>query len=217
MIPSDPHSHKYRDRWLAAVDSTTKHLIQTSHDSGDAEPHYFLHQYHNGWLINQMGHLACFAGGNWMLGGAYLRNPSIMNMGAELVKTCRDTYAKTATGIGPENWRWYPMDTEPVHEPNTEEQWRQARKWGWWATDARYMLRPETVESYFYAYRITGDKMYQAWAWDAFQAYMKATKADHGYAEVQDVTLPAGANNQKDQAESFWGGSWSPPSHCVSD
>lgn len=211
MIPSDPHSLKYRDRWLAAVDSTTKHLIQTSQDAGDAETHYFLHQYRNGWLINEMGHLACFAGGNWMLGGAYLQKPAITKMGAELIKTCRDTYAKTTTGIGPETWSWYPMDAEPVHDPKTEEQWKQAREWGWWVADPKYVLRPETVESYFYAYRITGNKMYQKWAWEAFQAYMKATKAEYGYAEVLDVTLPAGADNQKDQAESFWGGQYPSP------
>ena len=28
-----------------------------------------------------------------------------------------------------------------------------------------YILRPETVESFFYMWRITGDPLYQEWGW----------------------------------------------------
>lgn len=38
------------------------------------------------------------------------------------------------------------------------------------------------------------------------RAFVEASKADFGYAEVQDVTQPAGRDNINDQAESFWGG-----------
>lgn len=38
------------------------------------------------------------------------------------------------------------------------------------------------------------------------RAFMQASEADYGYAEVQDVTQPAGQDNINDQAESFWGG-----------
>jgi mannosyl-oligosaccharide alpha-1,2-mannosidase len=30
---------------------------------------------------------------------------------------------------------------------------------------AYYILRPETVESFFYMWRITGDPQYQEWGW----------------------------------------------------
>jgi mannosyl-oligosaccharide alpha-1,2-mannosidase len=206
MIPSDKHAPKYRDRWLQAVKSTREHLIHTSPPvAGDTETHYWLHQWRNGWLLNEMGHLTCFAGGNWLLGGAYLRDKEIMDMGIELVKACRAVYAATTTGIGPEYWQWYPSDTDGAYSPTHGGQWDQLKQWGWWITDARWMLRPETVESYFYAYRITGDKKFQDWAWEAFVAYEKAAKAEHGYAEVKDVTLRPGEDNIEDKAESFWG------------
>lgn len=206
MIPSDPHSGKYRDRWLQAVKSTREHLIfQGRSVDGDTEAHHWLHQWRNGWLINEMGHLACFTGGNWMLGGAYLADSSIVSMGAELVKACRAVYAATETSIGPEYWQWIPADRDGAYVPQSEGQEQQLQELGWWITDARYMLRPETVESYFYAYRITGDKKYQDWAWEAFVAYVKATKAPFGYAEVRDVTMPPGEDNREDLAESFWG------------
>lgn len=38
------------------------------------------------------------------------------------------------------------------------------------------------------------------------RAFMEASVADYGYAEVQDVTQRAGRDNIHDQAESFWGG-----------
>ena len=163
----------------------------------------FLHQHRNGWLVNEMGHLACFAGGNFMLGGAYLKRSDILELGKELVETCRRTYEATATRIGPEYWRWEPAGH--ISAFTAESEWHQHQQTGWWVVDARWMLRPETVESYFYAYRITGEKKYQSWAWDAYTAYVAASRADHGYAEVQDVTRPPGESNRADKQESFWG------------
>lgn len=37
-------------------------------------------------------------------------------------------------------------------------------------------------------------------------AYIAATKAGHGYAELLDVNKPAGKDNQVDKSESFWSG-----------
>lgn len=33
------------------------------------------------------------------------------------------------------------------------------------ASPAYNILRPETVESFFYMWRVTGDPMYQEWGW----------------------------------------------------
>jgi mannosyl-oligosaccharide alpha-1,2-mannosidase len=175
--------------------------------SGHSYPNapLFLHQHRNGWLLNEMGHLACFAGGNLMLGGRHLGNPTITQLGAELVETCRRSYEATTTGIGPEYFQWQPEHQDGAYTADSEHFQRQNKELGFWITDARWMLRPETVESYFYAYRITGDKKYQQWAWEAFQAYQKAAKAKFGYAEVKDVMMEPGTNNQADVAESFWG------------
>ena len=35
--------------------------------------------------------------------------------------------------------------------------------------DAHYLLRPETIESLWYLYYITGNKTYQDWGWNIFQ------------------------------------------------
>ncbi|KAI5777768.1 mannosyl-oligosaccharide alpha-1,2-mannosidase-like protein, partial [Geopyxis carbonaria] len=207
LIPSDPHSVKYRTRWLQAVQSTEDNLVYRAQvKAGPGKGHRYLHQWRSGWLLNEMGHLACFAGGNLLLGGRYTATPRAFQLGLDLVDTCHHLYATAGpTKIGPEYVSWLPEGHDGAYEPGSEHQMSQLRDKGYWVADARWMLRPETVESYFYAYRITGEKKYQDWAWDAYQAMVKASKAEFGYAEVQDVTREPGAANRRDKEESFWG------------
>ena len=37
--------------------------------------------------------------------------------------------------------------------------------------DKLYLLRPETVESYFYLWRLTKDQKYREWGWDVVQVW----------------------------------------------
>lgn len=53
--------------------------------------------------------------------------------------------------------------------------------------DAHNLLRPETVESLFYLYRITKDKKYQDWGWAIFQSFEKHTKVKDGYSSINNV------------------------------
>lgn len=131
----------------------------------------FLAQWRNGWLLNEMGHLACFAGGNFLLGGKYLGRKDIIQFGLDVIDACHETYVGSSTRIGPEYFSWVPANSAPnaTYQPQHEGQREQLKNLGYWITDARWMLRPETVESYFYAYRITGSRMYQDWAYDAFK------------------------------------------------
>ncbi|KAF8416181.1 glycoside hydrolase [Tirmania nivea] len=208
LSPRDRHARKYRDRWLQAVESTMKHLaVRGLPAAGEKKGKVFLSQFRNGWLLNEMGHLTCFAGGNILLGGKILGRQDIIQLGLDIIDTCHHTYISTATRIGPESFAWLPeAPTKATYQPEGEGQRLQQEKMGMWISDARWMLRPETVESYFYAYRITGDPIYQEWAWDAFTSIVKASTAESGYAEIRDVTHPPGPDNQNDKTESFWGG-----------
>ncbi|KAF8445442.1 mannosyl-oligosaccharide alpha-1,2-mannosidase-like protein [Kalaharituber pfeilii] len=207
LSPRDRHSAKYKDRWIQAVESTMKYLaVRGSPPEGQTQGKLFLSQWKNGWLLNEMGHLACFAGGNFLLGGKYLNREDIIQLGLDIVDACHHTYVTSTTRVGPENFAWIPEPPlQPTYQPEGEGQRRQLREKGFWISDARWMLRPETVESYFYAYRITGNRTYQDWAWDAFSAMINASTAEFGYAEIGDVTHPAGPQNQNDKSESFWG------------
>ena len=61
---------------------------------------------------------------------------------------------------------------------------------------------PEAIESVYYLYRITGDRLYLDKAWDMFSAIRKITHTDIANAAVKDVTLES--PEQTDRMESFW-------------
>lgn len=53
--------------------------------------------------------------------------------------------------------------------------------------DSRYLLRPETVESLYILYRITGDPVYQEYGWVIYEALEKHCKTDSAYASIRNV------------------------------
>ena len=52
------------------------------------------------------------------------------------------------------------------------------------------ILRPETVESLFYLWRLTGNKTYQEWGWNIFEAFEKNSRTESGYVGLKDVSFP---------------------------
>ena len=58
---------------------------------------------------------------------------------------------------------------------------------GFWITNSNYILRPEVLESFYYAYRATGDQKYRDWAWEGYLNINRTCRAGSGYAEIEDV------------------------------
>ena len=57
----------------------------------------YLADFDDNRQIRHIGsHLACFHGGNWLLGGKLLNNQTIVDIALELVDACWNTYASTA-------------------------------------------------------------------------------------------------------------------------
>lgn len=54
--------------------------------------------------------------------------------------------------------------------------------------DPRYMLRPETIESLFVLWRVTGDPKFQDQAWVMFESIVNITRTQVGFASLRDVT-----------------------------
>ena len=65
-----------------------------------------------------------------------------------------------------------------------------------------YILRPETVETFFILNQLTGDPVYREWGWEIFMSIEKFCKTKYGYGAYEDVT---DVNLQpKDEMESFF-------------
>ena len=122
-----------------------------------------------------------------MLGGHLLDRPDITKTGVDLTSGCHDSYTRTTTGIGPERWSW-----DPSAVPKAQREF--FKKNGFYITDSAYILRPETVESYYHGWRLTGDLKYREWAWDAFQNINKTCRTDVGYSGIQNVNSYGGGH-----------------------
>ncbi|KAI1826756.1 glycoside hydrolase family 47 protein [Xylaria intraflava] len=195
-----------KDRWIAAVDSSIQYL--TSHPSTNPDL-TFLAAYNGAGDSNLnfiSSNLACFDGGNIILGGLTLDNQDYIDFGLELVEGCHATYAATVTGIGPESFQW--QDSRlPANATNNggppSDQAGYYNENGYWISSSAYVLRPEVLESYYYAYRATGDSKYQDWAWDAFMSINSTCRAGVGYSSINNVNAAGGGGFSDDQ-ESFW-------------
>ncbi|KZF25448.1 glycoside hydrolase family 47 protein [Xylona heveae TC161] len=205
MAPNEPYAATYRDRWIQAVDSLRKHLISRSAAPGGGKGHLFLGKNKDGVYENEMSHLAHFVPGNLLLGGKYLDRKDIVELGLELLEGCHHTYTVTPTKVGPEKFSWIPEERSKQNASETMETEIHRKQWeqyGFWANEPTYKLRPEYVESVFYAWRLTGDPKYREWNWEAFTAIRDHCHAAHGYSDLRDVmnaTAPQG-----DNSESFW-------------
>ena len=81
---------------------------------------------------------------------------SHLTVAEELAYTCYLTFARQPTYLAPEI-TYYNSEagstTDFYVKPN----------------DAHYLLRPETIEGFWYLYYFTGNKTYQDWGWKIFQ------------------------------------------------
>ncbi|XP_043243879.1 mannosyl-oligosaccharide 1,2-alpha-mannosidase IA-like [Amphibalanus amphitrite] len=123
---------------------------------------------------HKMDHLACFIGGLYALAGVTDKNKDsarYMEIGAEITNTCHESYDRTATKLGPENFRF--SDAIEAKAMKLQEKY--------------YILRPEVIESYFVLWRLTGDPKYREWGWEAAQAIERYCRAEAGYSGIQNV------------------------------
>lgn len=187
----------YLPAWVKAVTSSIQHLLTKA--SGTSKDLTYLGDYskQRGGLLPRGSHLECFVGGNWMLGGTLLGDNQIFQFGLDLTRSCINTYLSGATGIGPEGFRYASLQSDKVNI--TDQAFYQ--KNGFDYTSKPYVLRPEVVESVFYAYRLTGDKYWQQVAWKAFNALEKYCSTDTAWTSLEDVSNPN--TKQIDDSESF--------------
>ncbi|VEL35273.1 unnamed protein product [Protopolystoma xenopodis] len=132
--------------------------------------HLFITDFINDRNRDKMDHLACFAGGLFAL-GANSTHDAWFKRGIEVTNTCRKSYTFSACGLGPDAF-WYTNDVKFV---------------GIGASDNHYYLRPETVESYFYLWRLTKDQKYRDWGYDVIQALEKYSFTGSGYSGLLNV------------------------------
>lgn len=211
----------YLDMWDEALVGIRKHLIAISEHSRmkiAAELPYGV----GGPILPKMDHLVCFLPGTIAL--AATRGVSLaearkkpdwtadkedqIRLARELTKTCWGMYAVTETGLAPEI-AWFQVRSSGADSPATLQS--SSNRLSSWKKDfvvkpldAHNLQRPETVETLFLMWRITGDAIYREWGWKIFQALEKHSFVgkEKGYTSVDNVNAVPPA--LRDNMESFW-------------
>ncbi|EJD51258.1 seven-hairpin glycosidase [Auricularia subglabra TFB-10046 SS5] len=189
--------------WKTAIDSTIQHLVKVSTVGG----HTFTADFDDNRRVRHMGtHLGCFAGGNFIMGGKLLGNDSIVATGLKLVDGCLATY-NTSTGIGPEVFAYASADGNYTGGSSSAADLAYYREHGFYVYNgyAYYDLRPEVMESNFYAWRATGDKKYYDAAVQFVDNLNKWTAVGGANAGIGDVRQTQwGQSGFFDNTESFF-------------
>ncbi|GAA5821417.1 hypothetical protein JCM11251_004613 [Rhodosporidiobolus azoricus] len=167
-------------------------------------------------LTPKQDHLVCFLGATFLLGVTEAAVPLPPNestfsdkqtddwyAGKALIKTCVDTYTSSKTGLAPEIVNFYRSSSDAKKDGREWFINSRQRTFPNPPIDARNILRPETVESLFVAYRLTGDPIYREWGWDIFRSFVKHCRLpDGGFASIRDVDqVPV---EHEDRMETFW-------------
>ena len=215
----------YQDLWNQSLAGVRKHLItysDPSHFTILAERPSGL----GGKISPKMDHLVCFMPGTIALaatGGVTIeeaqkagkwgkKEESEMKLAIELTKTCYGMYRVMATGLAPEIAHFSVDDPahmesdgileSPELSDDAHAKWRD--DYIIKHNDNHNLQRPETIETLFYMWRITGNEMYREWGWEIFKKFVQYTRADGDAG----FTSLAHANEippiLKDNMESFW-------------
>ncbi|KAG2213162.1 hypothetical protein INT47_011311 [Mucor saturninus] len=200
-LQTDKSEIKYRERYDHAVDGIKKHLVKYTYPNHLMYIAEMMDSKYPSITHNKMDHLVCFMGGNFVLGvteGSSIheldpldaKDAEDFRLGQELTRTCYEMYNMTETGLASEIVYLNTFEQSGPEQPDMEINYQ----------DAHSLLRPETLESIFLLYRMTGEEKYREWGWKIFEAFEKHTKLEGGgYAALKDVTkLPATKDNRMD-------------------
>lgn len=173
---------RYRNLFEQSVRGIVEHLLVKP------EKHWFIAELHGNNRQNKVDHLACFASGMFALAHSLNATSNLdydlLEIAKEFGHTCYATYRMTASGLGPDNFLIDEISGHII--PGVK----------------RYLLRPETVESLFILYRVTGDEKYREYGWNIFEAIEKHCKVEFGYSGVGDTfTVPV---SHDDHQQSFF-------------
>ncbi|KAI8136751.1 glycoside hydrolase [Fennellomyces sp. T-0311] len=170
---------RFFDAWQNAVDSIQTYLATPLVSS--ASSRFFVAAISDTAELHYISQeLICFWPGNILLGATQITDPQkrekYRQFADDFMNSCLNVWKMTETGLAPESWTW-------ITGGSTKRDVLRAFS----VDNGLYDLRPETLESVFYFYRMTGDPVYQDIAWDMFQAINKYTRTPSGFTRILNV------------------------------
>uniref|UniRef100_A0A6A7FXZ2 alpha-1,2-Mannosidase n=2 Tax=Hirondellea gigas TaxID=1518452 RepID=A0A6A7FXZ2_9CRUS len=188
------------DDYIEAINGMQKHLARRTQPSNLL----FFGELHGSSkiFVNKMDELTCFLPGTLALGHHYgvpdkyapeivAAAGSHLTIARDLMETCARTWLYQPTKLAPEITFYNTKKTTSNEDFFVK------------SNDAHYLLRPETIESLWYMFQVTGNTTYQDWGWEIFQGIEKYCRVTHGYTTIGNVRNPDNVR-PKDMMESFF-------------
>ncbi|KAL5112505.1 Endoplasmic reticulum mannosyl-oligosaccharide 12-alpha-mannosidase [Taenia crassiceps] len=143
-----------RDEYITAVRGVKEKLVRQSVPNGLT----FVGELHGSRFSTKMDHLVCFLPATLAYGHLHGMPEGHLHLAESLMETCFHLYNDTQTGLSAEL-----VYFNLANSDRSDFYIKQS--------DAFNLLRPETVESLFYLYRITKNSRYQEWGLAIFRAF----------------------------------------------
>jgi mannosyl-oligosaccharide alpha-1,2-mannosidase len=185
MYVYDPERYgNYSERWQAAADSTIAHLLSSPNSRPDLT---MAGTFAGRTVQNNSQQLACFIGGNFLLGSTVYDRDDYLDAGLKFSEFCANGYRYTASGIGPVLYSWNETVLAGANYTNQTDQYERA---GWFIDENLAYgggQTPEAIESWYYAYQTTGDQYWRDVAWAYTVAQNQTSRVGSGFASVKNV------------------------------
>ena len=132
------------------------------------------------------------------MGSKLFDRPEDMDVARGILETCVHMYRSTETNLSADEWhlpinrtnynpQTYTKPKYTIKKPYEKMPELEVAPEGLIHADNSYYLRPETVESLYVFYRMTGDPIYQELGWMIYQGIEKNCKTPVAYASVKYV------------------------------
>jgi len=175
---------QYRRMYVESVTGMLENLWKTT------GPYSYIAEWRKaGGILRKMDHLACFAGGLLALGvkeGAVKGEKAVLHLrrARELAFTCHSMYSTMLSGLSPDSVRF--------------DKGRMI------LGDNFYLLRPETVETFYVLYQVTKDDIYRKWGWEIFQKIIQHCRVEGwGFTPVKNVDRRHPEKDAEGKMQSF--------------
>ncbi|BGO96578.1 hypothetical protein NBRC10513v2_000516 [Rhodotorula toruloides] len=199
----DQYPRMYRE----AIDSAYEYLVRPVEVVPGKDDMAIIGSMSYGSWKPEMQHLTCFAGGMLGLGAKLLDRPYDLEAGVNVTNVCTWVYESSETGVGGESTLFYERD-EPsrfvvIDRPDGAGKVRSPRgsPVGVRSQNKRQIGRPETIESVFYMWRITGDRKWQDEGWKMFVHWVQHAITESGFGTIRNTQMIPAARD--DSMESF--------------
>ncbi|KAJ1811228.1 mannosyl-oligosaccharide alpha-1,2-mannosidase [Coemansia sp. RSA 2523] len=192
-----------RVEYDAAVRGIKKYLVRTSPRQGLTYVGEMVDVTGEPKFSPKMDHLVCFLAGNLALGatnGTHVRKAHLsardrddLVLARELGETCAHMYFDTPSGLAPEI-AYFALSNETTNQILSNGDILVP------PLDRHSLLRPETVESFYLLWKLTGEKKWREYGWRVFEAIERCAHGE--YTSLDDVTVVP--PTKRDSVESFF-------------